>query len=195
LVIAHHIILTGYGHWLPNDPRGSMSRYLRKGELGEFGPIHFGRKPRQPSPGEIRDFYRQAEGALHSETIWFDAPERRAIGTALGRVMRESRLTCYACAVLRDHAHLVVRRHRLEGHAILRLLKDASREALRAKGLVAPSHPVWSEDVYVAYKNSPQAVRAVVDYVRGNFVKHRIPAQDWGFVVAYDDWPFRKRLR
>lgn len=24
-IIAHHLVLTGYGQWLSNDPRGSMS--------------------------------------------------------------------------------------------------------------------------------------------------------------------------
>ncbi|OQB82433.1 MAG: hypothetical protein BWX88_03985 [Planctomycetes bacterium ADurb.Bin126] len=25
MVIGHHLMFTGYGHWLPNDPRGSLS--------------------------------------------------------------------------------------------------------------------------------------------------------------------------
>lgn len=29
-IIAHHLILHGYGHWLPNDPRGSGSREIRQ---------------------------------------------------------------------------------------------------------------------------------------------------------------------
>jgi hypothetical protein len=29
-VLAHHRILHGYGHWLSNDPRGSMSEEIRR---------------------------------------------------------------------------------------------------------------------------------------------------------------------
>ena len=42
MVIAHHIILTGYGHWLPNDPRGSMSREVHSARIAELGPDHDG---------------------------------------------------------------------------------------------------------------------------------------------------------
>lgn len=43
IVIAHHLVMTLYGHWLPNDLRGSGSEELRNPELEELGPIHFGR--------------------------------------------------------------------------------------------------------------------------------------------------------
>lgn len=37
-VIAYHLILTAYGFWLPNDPRGSGSETVRAGQLTPFGP-------------------------------------------------------------------------------------------------------------------------------------------------------------
>jgi hypothetical protein len=52
MILAHHIILTGYGHWLPNDPRGSLSKELRAEQLGDLGEIHYGRKPVQPPKPE-----------------------------------------------------------------------------------------------------------------------------------------------
>jgi len=48
IVIGHHLILHGYGHWLPNDPRGSGSEELRQDKLAGLGPIHLGRKKSQP---------------------------------------------------------------------------------------------------------------------------------------------------
>jgi len=79
-VIAHHIILTGYGHWLPNDIRGSGSTHLKREKLGELGPIHYGRKRIQPPKKELRDFYRRAELLLKYESIWFDHAKRQALG-------------------------------------------------------------------------------------------------------------------
>ena len=32
-VLAYHAIFTAYGFWLPNDPRGSWSSYVRSWEL------------------------------------------------------------------------------------------------------------------------------------------------------------------
>ena len=31
-----HVIATAYGFWLPNDPRGSWSDYVRKWEMLDF---------------------------------------------------------------------------------------------------------------------------------------------------------------
>ena len=37
MVHAYHLILPMYGFWLPNDPRGSWSDYVRQWELVHFG--------------------------------------------------------------------------------------------------------------------------------------------------------------
>ncbi len=42
IVIAHHLVWTVYGTWLPNDPRGSGSRWVATDVLAELGPLHFG---------------------------------------------------------------------------------------------------------------------------------------------------------
>jgi hypothetical protein len=49
IVIAHHIMWTLYGWWLPNDPRGSTSRVIRNDLLTELGELHLGRKKIQPA--------------------------------------------------------------------------------------------------------------------------------------------------
>jgi len=36
-VLAYHLIMTAYGFWLPNDPRGSWSDFVRAWELFLFG--------------------------------------------------------------------------------------------------------------------------------------------------------------
>jgi hypothetical protein len=37
IVIAHHLIWTNYGWWLPNDPRGSLSRTIASDLIAELG--------------------------------------------------------------------------------------------------------------------------------------------------------------
>ncbi len=37
IVIAHHLIWTAYGWWLPNDPRGSTSHTIASDVLAEPG--------------------------------------------------------------------------------------------------------------------------------------------------------------
>jgi hypothetical protein len=48
IVIAYHLIWTGYGWWLPNDPRGSMSHRIASDVIAELGELHYGRKKVQP---------------------------------------------------------------------------------------------------------------------------------------------------
>lgn len=43
MVLAHHLMWTAYGWWLPNDPRGSTSHTLRNDLLKDLGDLHPGR--------------------------------------------------------------------------------------------------------------------------------------------------------
>ena len=64
MVIAHHLMWTAYGYWLPNDPRGSMSRVIRNESVGQLGPRHYGRKAQQPPFSETRKFRQQSQSVL-----------------------------------------------------------------------------------------------------------------------------------
>ena len=59
MVVAHHLIWTIYGSWLPNDPRGSSSHVIRNAEINGLGELHHGRKRIQPAFGEISKFYEE----------------------------------------------------------------------------------------------------------------------------------------
>ena len=76
IVIAHHLIWTAYGCWLPNDPRGSGSRQLRNHIFAELGSLHFGRKRVQPAGNEVREFYNRARGLLRYDLRTFGPHER-----------------------------------------------------------------------------------------------------------------------
>lgn len=53
IVIGYHLMWTLYGWWLPNDPRGSTSRQIRRDLIAELGELHFGRKKIQPPVGRF----------------------------------------------------------------------------------------------------------------------------------------------
>ncbi len=101
-IIAHHLIWTLYGHWLPNDLRGSGSDELYDKKFAPLGPIYHGRKPNreQPARQELREFHRQAELLLNFSRFWIDDAKRQAIGDALARVISERKYTVWACADL-----------------------------------------------------------------------------------------------
>ena len=97
IIIGHHLVLHGYGHWLPNDPRGSGSQEIRQEKLAELGPVHFGRKKVQPSRESLREFKQEATERLEFAPLWFDDANRQAIGDSIGRVVSSKGYTVWAC--------------------------------------------------------------------------------------------------
>ena len=195
MVIGYHIILTGYGHWLPNDPRGSMSRDVFSKRPAELADAHFGRKNPQPTREQLRAFHREAAERLAYQVLWFESAERQAAANAFGRVIRAERLTCYACAVLTDHAHLLIRKHHLRAEQMSRPLKDAVRDALHRARLAPADHPVFSADSCHLYKSDPESMWKCIRYIKSNFAKHNLPDPHYDFITPYDNWPFHKNNR
>lgn len=155
-------------------------------ELAQLAKAHFGRRSRQPTRAELRVFYREAEKLLAYRVLWFAQEARNIIADAIGGVIERERLTCYACAILRNHIHILVRKHRLKGEEMSRMLKDAARSAMVDASLCPEDHPVFSADVCDYYKSDPQSVRNCIGYIRDNCPKHNLPPQDYPFVSSYD---------
>ena len=131
-IIGHHLILTMYGHWLPNDPRGSGSHELLDEKFEPLGPIHHGRQPEhlQPARDELREFQQRAESLLNFSIIWLDDAKRTLVAEVLGGVIGEHGYTCWACAVLSNHAHLVIRVHRDDALTMWNHFAEGVRERL-----------------------------------------------------------------
>jgi|SRR6185437_173353 len=189
MLIASHIVISGYGTWLSNDPRGSGSEQTRKKELDELGPVHRGRKQIQPPRKELRNFYREAEPLLDFPVLWLDEAQRIAIGAGIGHVVRENNYTVWACAVCRNHMHILVRRHRDMDTVIRDKIANGGRAALLQASNIDAAHPVWSSRPYAVFLNSPAEVVSRVDYIWENPLKEGLAEQHWDFVTPYDGWP------
>jgi hypothetical protein len=149
--LASHLIFTGYGHWLPNDPRGSQSAEIRKDQLGALGEIHFGRKRIQPRRDQLQSFHRKAEPLLDHAILWFDETMRGAIARAFGEVIRSMLYTCWGCAILRDHVHVLLRTHKDCSDEMWDHLAKAAGNSLRAFAMIPENHPIWSSRSHKIY--------------------------------------------
>jgi hypothetical protein len=192
IVIAHHSLWTLYGWWLPNDPRGSTSRVIRNDLIGELGALHFGRKLVQPVERDVREFYQQAAGQLQHPLLPFEPGEFPMVAAAIGDVIGELGLTCYACAVMSDHVHLVVRKHRLLAEEMIEGIQTLSRKRLVECGLRELAHPVWTRGGWKVFLDHPDEVWRAVGYVERNPLGLGLPRQSWEFVTPYDNWPLQK---
>ncbi len=168
MVIAYHLVWTIYGTWLPNDPRGSGSHFVAAPLLAELGELHYGRKRVQPLGKEIREFYKQAEERLLFPVIRFAPPQIDLVATAFADIIREHQYTCYACAIMPDHVHLVIRKHRHPAEQMIDNLQAASRAQLVAMDEFPANHPIWTLGGWKRYLNSPADVRRVIPCVEQN---------------------------
>jgi len=189
IVIAHHIMWTLYGWWLPNDPRGSTSRTIRKDILSELGEVHFGRKRVQPAGRDIRAFYHQAAGVLQHPLLEFSPKEFSQVANALEGTIHSLGYTCYACAVMPDHLHLLIRKHRDLAEEMIEKVHSQSRARLAEMGLREMGHPTWTRGGWKVFLEHPDEVRRTVAYIESNPIKSRLPRQVWPFVKDYDGWP------
>ncbi len=189
-VIGYHLMWTAYGWWLPNDPRGSESQTIRNDLIAELGELHHGRKRVQPASRDVRRFYQQAAAVLQFSLLTFDAPAREEIGNAFAEVIEAHSYTCYACAVMPNHVHLLIRKHRDQAEDMIEALKDASRTRLQATGHRYAGHPTWTAGGgWKVFLKHPEEMRRTVKYIERNPLPLGLPVQSWPFVTPYDDWP------
>ncbi len=197
MILAHHLIYSAYGFWLPNDPRGSESSFVRNEILREFGPatkVHehefVAHKPHD------RAKRLAAKAALEYAPVRFTGIQARAIGTGYRNGVQRSKLTIWACAVMPDHVHLVVAAHKYPIETLANLLKGEATKQLLADGL----HPFQDIKVYrdrpppcfarkwwVIYKDNDEAVVNAITYVERNPLKAGLPAQKWKFVAPHPE--------
>ena len=193
MVIAYHLIWTAYGWWLPNDPRGSMSSHIASDPIAELGELHYGRKRVQPSSREIRTFYERAPDALKFPLLRFQPEEVHAVVSSFHDEILRSKYTCYACAVMPDHVHFCIRKHRDLAEDMIANLQACSADAVRKLGIRAANHPVWGGPGWKVYLDSTEDIERTIRYVQKNPIKAGAAPQRFPFVTPYDGWPNHKR--
>jgi REP element-mobilizing transposase RayT len=199
MVLGYHVIRSAYGFWLPNDPRGSGSFLVRGERLREFGPgtkvpAHefCAHKPHD------RAKRRAAKAALDHAPVRFTGEQARAVAVGFANCVRRSRVTIWACAVLPDHVHLVVARHRHGIEVLANLLKGEATRELEREGI----HPFRGQVGYkgrvpscfgrkwwIIYKDNDEALENAIRYVEQNPIKAGLrPQSDWSCVTKYPNW-------
>lgn len=90
-VIAYHVVISAYGFWLPNDPRGSNSTFVRAWRLLPFGTattVHHTRSvARAPHDWRLR---RAAKGVLKYAPVAFNGEQARSIGMGFAKAIRKN---------------------------------------------------------------------------------------------------------
>ena len=193
MIIAYHSILSAYGFWLPNDPRGSWSDFVRRWELLRFGKATKVTTRRSLARDEHdREVRRKAKQALRYEPVRFTGLQARSIGRGFARAISESGYKILACAILPEHVHTVILRADRSIERIIGHLKARATQRLNADGLhplancpsskeVLPSP--WGRRAWHVFLDDREGIARAVGYVRQNPVKEGKPPQHWSFVL------------
>jgi REP-associated tyrosine transposase len=160
-----------------------------------LGEIHYGRKKVQPPRDTVRAFYARAEEQLQFAVVRFNAEQIDVVGEVMGAAIAEFGYTSYACAVLPDHVHLLIRKHRHRAEQMIENLQRSSRLRLSKNEVIPAHHPVWTQGGWRGFLDSQQRVRTVIRYIEDNPARGGLAAQHWPFVAPYDGWPFPNRPR
>jgi REP element-mobilizing transposase RayT len=192
MVIAYHLIWTLYGWWLPNDLRGSTSRVIRNDLLKELGELHFGRKKVQPATRDLKAFFVRASEVLKYPLLTLGPEEYQLVAAAMRDVIKRNQYTCYACALMPDHVHIAIRKHRDFAEDMIASFQDATRAALQATDKWR-DHPVWGGLGWKVFLDSTDDVWRTIPYIKNNPRKIHLPNQTWDFVELYNNWPLHKK--
>jgi REP element-mobilizing transposase RayT len=187
MILGYHIILSAYGFWLPNDPRGSGSRTVRSPTLAEFGPATKVNTERsvahRPHDRKQREAAKQA---LKYEPARFTGRQALVIAQGFAQAGLEAGYTFHACAIMPDHAHLVIARHERPINRIVAHLKAKATQHLR-KAEIAPATPSpWARGARHRFIDSVAHMQRAIGYVQQNPVKAGLPAQSWSFVQPFE---------
>jgi len=128
-----------------------------------LGELHFGRKRVQPASRVIRVFYDQAKDLLKFPLLTF---------------------------IMRDHVHILIRKHRHPAEQMIANLQDASTVPVLDLKAHPLGHPVWGGPGWKVFLHSPDDIRRTIKYIDDNPIKLRMPRQEFDFVVPYDGWSF-----
>ena len=128
MVIASHVIFGAYGFWLPNDLRGSWSTLIGSFDLFLAGSKATKVSTRRSVAAAPHDVTRRlaAKSALQRPTVRFTGRQAVAIGQAFGDFAQRNDVSILACAIMPDHVHLVLGRHRYRVEQLASLLKGAA---------------------------------------------------------------------
>ncbi len=195
MVLAYHAIFTAYGFWLPNDPRGSWSDFVRSWELFRYGKA-ITVSTRQSVAARPHDRRRReaAKEALKYPAVQFTGRQALSVGDGFRRAIKESGYVLHACSIMPEHVHAVIARHartaekivgHMKGRASQELSKDGHHPLVEHRGEDGSLPSPWARRGWIVYLNDAAGIQRAVHYVEQNPIHEGKPPQKWSFIVPY----------
>jgi REP element-mobilizing transposase RayT len=184
-VIAHHIIYSAYGFWLPNDPRGSWSTYVGSKRLYKFSGPATKVTTRESLVHQLHDRRRRLEAkeALKFPAVRFTGRQALEVALAIRDLVNEHGVIVWACAVMPNHVHLLAARHAMTPAKLVGSCRARASRRLHDGGLWPAERPIWGKGKWAVELETPHDVRTRI--INRNPPASGLPAQLWSFVTPY----------
>ena len=190
MIRAYHAIFTAYGFWLPNDPRGSWSDFVRSWELLRFGAATMVTTRRSLARRQHNAAQRlAAKRALRYPPVVFTGQQALAIARGFETAVAQSGYIVHACSILPEHVHMVVARHPQNVGVMIGHFKVKATEALGSTGLRPPAPCPWARRGWHVFLDTVADMRRAIRYVQENPMREGKRRQTWRFVIRYDGGP------
>ena len=196
MVLAYHMILSAYGFWLPNDPRGSWSTEVWAKDLKPFGdPIDPGTRRSVANRTHDRASRLEAKKHLVLPPVRFNGVQANAIVNGIASITARLRVVVFALAIMPDHLHMVIERHAMMIEEFAGFVKRAGSRHLNKAGVhpfreyAEPgesAHSPWCVGGWFVYLNSIVDIRGRISYVENNPAKAGMKRQSWHLVQPYE---------
>ena len=195
MILAYHVIVSAYGFWLPNDPRGSWSDFVAAWEFFRYG----GKATKVETTKSVAHVShdRNARFAMKHHLkyppVRWNGFQARAIASGFAHAARESGYSALACTILHDHAHVVIARTDRPISQVVAHLKGRATQQLRDES-IHPFEPfedadgnvpcMWARKYWKVFVDNESHVRSAIRYVENNPLREGKRKQRWKFVVS-----------
>lgn len=191
MIHGFHITISCYGHWLPNDPRGSGSRFVGSEKLYELGGPATKTESRTSVAHEPHDValrLKTKKGLKYPPVLL--TPEQietvRNVIHLAGTPALLPETPLITCVVATDHTHVLFGRTPIDIDEVVLRIKEETVKALLEKGIHprthlagtpaspdTPAYPgplsapasVWSVGCWKVYINTPEHLEQAKKYI------------------------------
>jgi len=192
MIKAYHVIFCAYGFWLPNDPRGSWSQWVRSWDLFRYGEATKVTTRRSVAGAKHNHQERNAaKSALHYPPVVFTGKQALSIARGFATAIADANYRINTCSILPQHIHAVIESDGRRVEQIVSHLKRAASRKMRDDKL----HPLiefgekdkslpspWARLCWKVFIDDERDYDRSICYVEDNPVKEGLRRQKWSFV-------------
>jgi REP element-mobilizing transposase RayT len=169
--LGYHIVVSGYGLWLPGDERGYWSEAW-DAEVGFIEPhtLHAGDPVRK----------RMAEERQTHPPVKLDAAMQKVVIDTIGRCRAESDWQVAAASIEATHTHLLVTYTERDVDNTVKWLKDQITKAIHRQ--TSHAGPVWCKGRWRAFIFDPAIWRNTRGYIERHNERRGVGPRPYAFI-------------